>query len=413
MYLPRHSPIKHRKTRIISLAVLLIMFVYTGWTYLALPVAAYSATTVPPTALTTHGVPQLTWPAQGQAAVATSDGQILATHGEQVSAPIASVAKMMIALAVMQKKPFAAGEQGATLTLTQADYDSYISYVAQDGSVAPVRVGEQITEYQALQALLLPSANNMAYSLATWAFGSLDGYTAYANNYANQLGLTHTHFDDASGFSPATVSSASDLMTLGKLTLQNKVIADIVAQRSAVIPVAGTIYNVNALVGYDGFIGIKTGNTDQAGGCLLWAATYPVNGQSVTTIGAIVGDSTLGQALRDSNQLLASVKKNFVTVSLPAGTVVGHYKTPWGATASAVTSRAITFTHWQGDKTSSTLTLKRVHAGAHKNTSSGALAVQGKTIGGTTTSDIKLTASLPKPSWGWRLSHPLTILKSY
>jgi D-alanyl-D-alanine carboxypeptidase (penicillin-binding protein 5/6) len=44
-----------------------------------------------------------------------------------------------------------------------------------------VQLGEELSEYQALQALLLPSANNIAETLARWAFGSIDAYNAYAN----------------------------------------------------------------------------------------------------------------------------------------------------------------------------------------------------------------------------------------
>jgi D-alanyl-D-alanine carboxypeptidase (penicillin-binding protein 5/6) len=407
------SLIHKRATRFTALFVLILFVAYLIWTYLAMPAAAYTATTVVPTGLESTTAPTIAWPARGQAAIATGDGRILAKNGPETSAPIASVAKVMTALAVMQKRPFASGEQGATLTMTQADVDNYHQYVAQDGSVVPVRVGERLTEYQALQALLLPSANNMAYSLANWAFGSLDAYTAYANNYAAQLGMTHTHFADASGFSPQTVSSAADLIILGKTAVQNSVIAEIVAQRSAVIPVAGTIHNVNALVGYDGFVGIKTGNTDEAGGCLLWAATYPVNNESITTIGAVVGSSSLGQALRDANKLLASTKTNYVSASLSAGTIVGHFTTPWGAKTDVITATDITFSHWTADKVTPSLELNRVHAGASKGTVSGSLEAKGQTIGGTTKTSLKLTHSLSKPSWWWRIKHPLTILRSY
>ena len=102
------------------------------------------------------------------------------------------------------------GQQGPTITLSASDVALYNAYVAQQGSVVPVAAGEQISQYQMLQAIMLPSANNMADSLAIWAFGSLDAYATYANNYVARLGLSATHIgSDASGFAPNTISSAA------------------------------------------------------------------------------------------------------------------------------------------------------------------------------------------------------------
>ena len=115
----------------------------------------------------------LPWPAYGQGALAAQDYGILQTHGEQKAVPMASVAKVVTALAVLKQKPLAVGEQGPTITVNSDDVAIYNSYYTQGGSVVKVEAGEQISEYQALQALLIPSANNMADTLARWAFRSL------------------------------------------------------------------------------------------------------------------------------------------------------------------------------------------------------------------------------------------------
>ena len=109
----------------------------------------------------------------------------------------------------------------------------YDNYASQDGSVVVVSEGEQISEYQALQAMLLPSANNMADTLAVWAYGSMDNYLAYANNLATSLSLKQTHLADASGFSAQTVSSASDLVELAQTAMNDPVLTQIVSQRQA------------------------------------------------------------------------------------------------------------------------------------------------------------------------------------
>jgi len=71
-------------------------------------------------------------------------------------------------------------------------------------------LSEQLTELQALQALLLPSANNIAAVLARWDGGSAGRFVARMNATARSLGMTHTRYTDPSGYDDATVSTAAD-----------------------------------------------------------------------------------------------------------------------------------------------------------------------------------------------------------
>ncbi len=164
---------------------------------------------------------QLPWPAYGQSAFGAVGYGVLATNNTETPVPIASIAKTITALAILQKKPLQIiGQQTAPtlplITLTDTDVQFYRDYLAKDGSVVPVTSGEQISEYQALQAILIPSANNIAETTARWAFGSIDEYVAYANQFVKTLGMSHTHVADASGFSPQTTSTAEDLVLLGQ-----------------------------------------------------------------------------------------------------------------------------------------------------------------------------------------------------
>lgn len=218
----------------------------------------------------------LPWPDAGQGAIGAVGFGVLATNGSQTAVPMASVAKIVTALAVLKQKPLVLDQQGPTITLDDTDVSYYQSYVSQGGSVAKVVAGETLSEYQALQTMILPSANNMAESLSRWAFGSPDAYIKYANQYVQALGMTQTTVADASGFAPQTVSSAKDLVQLGLAAMNDPVLAQIVSQSQASEPVVGNIKNTNWLLGSDGFVGIKTGNTDQAGGCYLFASDQTV-----------------------------------------------------------------------------------------------------------------------------------------
>lgn len=273
----------------------------------------------------------INWPNRGQAAIGAVGYGILSTHGEQKALPMASVAKVMTALAVLKQKPLKPGEQGPIITITQEDVNYYEKVISEDGSNTPVVVGEEITQYEALQALLLPSSNNMAHTLARWAYGSEKDYLRYVNNFAKSLGMTTANFDDASGYSAKTVASAEDLAKLAVNAMDNPVVAEIAAQQEATIPVAGRIYNVNMLLGRNGIVGVKTGNTEEAGGCFMAAAVRTIGGQKVTAVSVIMGADNLGAALRDSVPLVTSVLDGFEEKTLvKANDVVGSYNPDWG-----------------------------------------------------------------------------------
>ena len=100
----------------------------------------------------------------GNYAVAVDGERVAGT--ESAILPTASTAKMILGLAVMQAKPFELGSMGETITLTEEDYDRYVWYFDHGGSNTAVQPGEEISEYEALMAVFLPSSNNMADSLA-------------------------------------------------------------------------------------------------------------------------------------------------------------------------------------------------------------------------------------------------------
>src|SRR5205814_7710540 len=129
-------------------------------------------------------------------------------------------------------------------------------------SIVPIVAGEELTELQALQALLLPSANNVAAVLARWDAGSEARFVARMNATAQSLGMSHTRYTDPSGFDDATVSTAADQVRLIDRAMRVPVFAGIVATPSATLPVAGTVHNTNTLLGHDGFVGVKTGSDD-------------------------------------------------------------------------------------------------------------------------------------------------------
>lgn len=354
---------------------------------------------------------RLFFPTDGQAAVGIAGSSILQTHGTQTSVPTASTAKLITALAVLRQKPLTIGQQGPAITLTGADIALFNYYNGRQGSVVPVQAGEQITEYQMLQAIMLPSANNIADSLAVWAFSSLPNYASYANGYIAKLGLNATHVgSDASGFDPSTVSSAHDLVRLGELAMQNPVLAQIVGQKTAVLPVAGMVKNVNYLLGTDGIIGVKTGNTDQAGGVFIGASSGIFSAKPITMVTAVTGSPDLPTAMKESLSLMQATQKYFGGVSIvETGTVVGRYQLPWGGSIPAVAAKYIRSGGWGGSTIPYTVHLKPLPANAVKGYDVGRITVpeSKSALNRAASTDIYLGGTPTAPSFWWRLTHPL------
>jgi D-alanyl-D-alanine carboxypeptidase (penicillin-binding protein 5/6) len=256
---------------------------------LLIAIAAIAAGGPQLSASASAALPGTVWPAYGQAAFVESGQSQIRVGPNQHRAPIASVAKVMTAYVVLRDRPLRLGQDGPAITLTAADAADTARRRARQESVVPVAVGERLTELQALQALLLPSANNIAAVLARWDAGSMRRFVSRMNSTARSLGMTDTRYTDPSGYDVATVSTAADQVRIVDQAMQLPVFASVVATRSATLPVGGTVRNTDALLGYGGFVGVKTGSTAAAGGCFAFRAIRLLDGRRTTVTGVVLG----------------------------------------------------------------------------------------------------------------------------
>ena len=300
------------------------------------PVAA--AQTVGSSAGVRGAAAPVPWPASGQAAFGGRGGGALAVSPNSRPQPIASVAKVMTALVVLDEKPLAPGADGPAVPVGPDDVTEYEQEKAGGESVLAVQAGEQLTERQALQGLLVPSGNNVAGLLARWASGSVDEHVRRMNARARAMGLGRTSFADVSGLSEKTVSVPADLVRLGQAALAQPVLADIVQQAQATLPVAGTVYNVNYVLGQEGIVGIKTGNIAAGGAIYLFAATGPLSGGTTATlVGAVQGLSTLDGAFDAAKTLLRAARTSLQTLHVASkDETVGRIALPWGGGSDVV-----------------------------------------------------------------------------
>jgi serine-type D-Ala-D-Ala carboxypeptidase (penicillin-binding protein 5/6) len=346
------------------------------------------------------------WPAEGEATVAVEGVGNLGSTGGQKPVPIASVAKVMTAYLTLKQFPLEPGEQGFKVRITPAQVAEEKERVALDQSTVAVRAGETLTERQLLEALMLPSANNIAALLAVHNAGSIEGFVEKMNGAAAELGMKKTHYTDPSGFEESTVSTASDQVKLAREAMADPTFAEIVAEPSTVLPFVGQVENYNELVGHDGYVGIKTGSDSAAGGCLLFAKEMTVGGHTFTVLGAIFGQhdgELVSAALAASDRLAGSVAGAVRRrVAIPAGTTVMTLENADGDRVPVKTKRPLREIGWPGMRTPVRLGIGPARRSADEGERWGTVMVRGTTVART---PAVAARSLGEPSLAWRLKH--------
>lgn len=376
------------------------------------PVGGVQTTAVQADAAIAGKPANLAWPSQGESAFGVEGHGLLATHGSQAPAPLGSVTKIMTAYLVLHDHPLPTGSSGPTITITPTDVTTYHQDVAATDSVLPVQAGEQLTELQALEGLLIPSGDNIATLLATWDAGSVSAFVAKMNKEASTLRLSHTHYTDPAGVLPTTESDAGDMVRLAMDAMQLPVFRKVVRMPQVTLPVAGLQYNVNALLGTDNIIGVKTGFIPQAGGCFVFADTTKVGGTTQTVVGTILGQPSSPtqpsalQAAFDATTALVPTANAALAQStvVRAGETFGSLHAPWASSVRVVAAKSVSVFGLAGEKGHTTVDLPHhvstpVHAGEH-------LGKAVVTIGDTTRSvPLEAAGSMSGPSLRWRLTN--------
>jgi len=252
-------------------------------------VAPATSPTGAPTSAGAGLAPALPWAATGQSAVDIPAIGYRAQSGMEHPVPVASLTKIMTAYVVLRDHPIALGSSGPRITVTAADAANFATDTVTDQANVQLQAGEVLTEYQMLEGLLIHSANDLAFSLARWDAGSVPAFVAKMNATAASLGMTQTHFADASGYDSASQSTATDLLTVAAAAMQTPVFAQIVDMPSVTLPVAGLVTSYTPLVGTTDVVGVKTGFTNAAGGGDLLAYRATVGGHQFLALAAVTG----------------------------------------------------------------------------------------------------------------------------
>lgn len=366
--------------------------------------------TVPEATRLPGAAPTLPFVESGQSAVFVDGVGILGATAHETSVPMASVTKIMTAVIVLKDHPLGNGS-GPVFTMTEADHEAWVQAVVAGDSSLEVVAGERLTERQLLEALMIPSACNIADYLARWDAGSIAAFVRKMNAMASALGLSQTHYADASGVNPGSRSTALDQAILGAYALGIPGMVSIEDHPEMAFPVEGMAPNYNPALGQEGVIGIKSGFTDAAQACLVAAAPRTVGGRSVLVVAATLGqpDGLDGAAEVDLQLLSAATDLLESRTVLRSGQVVAQVVAGWTSQRrKLVLTGPITVVGWAG------LSLKTVvKAAIPLGPASGSGWKAGTKFGYLTVStpgglqgvhNLKLDGFLPSAPAGWSAS---------
>ncbi|MEU6463430.1 D-alanyl-D-alanine carboxypeptidase [Streptomyces sp. NPDC046976] len=349
----------------------------------------------------------LPWPSEGQGWMDGDGIGTMGNFGKQTPVAIGSVAKTMTAYIILRDHPLKPGQEGPKIKV-DATAEKEAGY-SKDGesTLDTVHAGDTLTEKQALSAVMIPSANNIARLLARWDAGSEAAFVKKMNATAKELGMTGTTYTDPSGLKETTVSTAQDQVKIGRAVVKIPALVAITSAASWTDPSGHNWRNYNDLPILVGAIGIKTGSTTAAGGNLLFAARKKVGGQTVTVVGAILGQhkpSILDTVNAVSKTALLGAENALTSAKiLKKGDVVGYVDDQLGGQTPIVVTQDVTAVGWSGLKVKLSFASDTVPHTAKAGTKVGTL-----TVGDGSTAGIKvpvaLQQDLAEPGFGAKLT---------
>ncbi|WP_455752454.1 D-alanyl-D-alanine carboxypeptidase [Streptomyces albogriseolus] len=299
------------------------------------------------------GKPQIPWPDSGQAALDVDGIGTFGSSGEQKPVPIASVAKVMTAYVILRDHPLKSGAEGPKIPV-----DALAEQQSDAGQESTVNVteGDAISEREAIEAILIASANNVARLLARWDAGSEAAFVDKMNKAAEDLGMSDTTYTDPSGLNDTTVSTAVDQVKLARAAMEQPVFREVAAMMEYIDYKGEKHGNWNRLVGRDDVVGIKTGTTTSALGNLSFAAKKDVDGEVHRIVGAVLRqpeggeDNTILSGALDAGHKLILAGQDALRAEtiLKKGAVVGYADDGLGGKTPVVVTEDVKAVGWAG-----------------------------------------------------------------
>lgn len=256
-----------------------------------------------------------------------SKGAVLYARNEMVERHPASLTKMMTLYVMFERLRSGKLKMGTVFSVSP-------NAASQPKAKLHVKAGTTITVDNAIQAIVILSANDVAVTVAENIGGTESHFTELMNADAQALGMTHTFYHNASGLPDALqLTTASDLVILARHLVYD------FPEYFHYFRMASFSFNTRTFDTHDGLLnsyegadGLKTGYTDQSGYNLVTTASRG----GVRLIGVVLGGVSAERRNREMEKLLNDA---FAKIAQRA-TRTPSLNVPPGAPATAAGKRA-------------------------------------------------------------------------
>lgn len=223
-------------------------------------------------------------------------GTILYEQNADEKLPPASITKIMSLLLVMEA--IRDGKMSVEDVVSASEHAC-----SMGGSQIWLEPGETMTVDDLLKAAVIASANDATVALGEQIAGSEEGFVSMMNARAKELGMTNTHFVNATGLdAEGHISSAHDVAIMSRELIKHDLIKNYsTVWMDSLRDGESELVNTNKLVRfYEGTTGLKTGTTSGAGYCL--SATAERNGLGLVAV--IMSGDTSNDRFNGAKKLL-------------------------------------------------------------------------------------------------------------
>ncbi|UAW99982.1 D-alanyl-D-alanine carboxypeptidase [Halopseudomonas nanhaiensis] len=222
-------------------------------------------------------------------------GKVLVEHNADEPLPPASLTKMMTSyIASLEIQRGQIGEEDMVLVSEKA--------WRMGGSKMFIEVGTQVRVIDLLRGIIIQSGNDASIAMAEHIAGSEEAFADLMNSHARRLGMTNTHFENATGW-PADghLASARDLAILAKAIIRDDPEHYQIYKEKEFLWHGIKQPNRNLMLWRDSTVdGLKTGHTEEAGYCLVSSAER----DGMRLISVVMGTSSEAARAAETQKLL-------------------------------------------------------------------------------------------------------------
>ena len=286
------------------LLVFFLLFLVVPW----LPAGLFASITMAQTSVPVAPVPPIA--ARSWLLLDYRTGHVIASHGADERVEPASLTKLMTAYLVFGalKQDLLAPSQALPVSMKAWKMQGSRTFIGPDKTV---------TVDELLHGMIVQSGNDATIALAEGVAGSEEFFVQSMNDQAARLGLTHTHFANATGLAdPHHYSTAGDLSLLALALIRD------FPEYFPMYAIKEYTYNGvtqrnrNELLFRDPFVdGVKTGYTETAGYCLI--ATAQRDGRRLLAV--VTGTASETARAMEAQKLLNYGFQYTETLKLYAG----------------------------------------------------------------------------------------------